>query len=163
MCDMDEIREEEHSDDRNQRRRRRRSQSSDETSREKNTIVRKVKKTSHDRHSRSENVESVSEISPVDVTQIRKDMIIRIDQEQRNQKDRFDDKRSPARCYAVDDLVMLRITSTPSTGTSRKLEPKWRGPFRVTRVLEHDRYEVGEIAGCRGRKYLIMARPGLII
>ena len=79
MCDMDEIREEEHSDDRNQRKRQRWSQSI-ETSREKNTIVRKVKKTSHDRHNRSENVESVSETSPVDVTQICTDMIIGIDQ-----------------------------------------------------------------------------------
>ena len=88
-------------------------------------------------------------------------MIIRIDQEQRNQRNRFDDNRSPARCYAVDDLVMLRITSTPSTGTSRKLEPKWRGPFRVTRVLEHDRYEVGKIAGMQRSKIPYHGKVGL--
>jgi hypothetical protein len=47
----------------------------------------------------------------------------------------------------VEDLVMIRIGSQPATGTSRKLLPKWRGPFKVVEVLGHDRYKVADIPG----------------
>lgn len=35
----------------------------------------------------------------------------------------------------------------PSSGTSRKILPKWKGPFQVTKVPDGDRYEVKEIRG----------------
>lgn len=50
---------------------------------------------------------------------------------------------------AIDDLVLIHITSLPATGTSRKLLSKWRGPFRVSKILENDRYEVSEIKGSK--------------
>lgn len=40
---------------------------------------------------------------------------------------------------------MLKITSDPGTGSSRKLRPKYKGTFRVTKVLINDRYEVQDL------------------
>lgn len=45
----------------------------------------------------------------------------------------------------VGDLVLLKVTSVPATGSSQKLLPKWRGPYRVSRLLGCDRYEVRDI------------------
>lgn len=83
----------------------------------------------------------------VDVTAIRANIEERQDKYQSDQKRRFDLKRSRAHPYAQGDLVLIRITTAAASGTSRKLLPKWRGPFRVTKVLGNDRYEVADIPG----------------
>ena len=60
----------------------------------------------------------------------------------------------PARCYAVGDLVMLHLPR----GLVENLNPN---AFRVTRVLEHDRYEVGKIAGMQRSKIPYHGKAGL--
>jgi len=35
----------------------------------------------------------------------------------------------------------------PATGYSRKLEPKYRGPYQIIKALRFDRYVVGDIPG----------------
>jgi transposase InsO family protein len=72
-----------------------------------------------------------------------------ITEDQRKQKERYDKSRRDAIKYSIGDLVMLRITSEPATGGSRKLLPKFKGPFRITRVLFNDRYEVEDLRGLR--------------
>jgi hypothetical protein len=49
--------------------------------------------------------------------------------------------------FQVGDLVLLKVTSAQATGSSQKLLPKWRGPFKITRQLGNDRYEVQDIPG----------------
>lgn len=45
--------------------------------------------------------------------------------------------------YKVGDLVLIRnVDTTP--GLNKKLLPKFRGPYVVNKVLEHDRYVIGE-------------------
>ena len=61
-------------------------------------------------------------------------------------KEHYDKKRKASRQYEVGDLVMV-LSQTPSTGESRKLEPKKRGPYKITKVLRKDRYAVGDIEG----------------
>lgn len=85
--------------------------------------------------------------SYVDVTKVRKAIVERIQTQQEEQKERFDKTRYQPKPIAVNDLVMIRVTSFPATGSSRKLLPKWRGPFQVSRILANDRYEVAEVKG----------------
>jgi transposase InsO family protein len=71
--------------------------------------------------------------TPLDVTEIR--MVA------------HPERYQASRLYQEGDLVLIRISSTPATGSSQKLLPKWRGPFRVAKVLGNDRYEVKDIPG----------------
>lgn len=87
------------------------------------------------------------EEEPLDVTAIRAEMLRLASGHQAAQKLRFDAKRIPGQQYAEGDLVLLRLTTVPNMGTSKKLLPKWRGPFRVNKVLENNRYEVIDIPG----------------
>lgn len=45
------------------------------------------------------------------------------------QKVRHDNKHGNAKEYSEDDLVMTKNDAVNSTGTSCKLEPKYRGPY----------------------------------
>ena len=84
---------------------------------------------------------------PVDVTKVREEIITRIAEDQRKQKERFDARRRKGHLYQVGDLVMTKVQCNPVTGSSQKLMPKWRGPFRVTKLLDHDRFEISDIPG----------------
>lgn len=46
----------------------------------------------------------------------------------------------------LGDIVMVK-TQPVSSGESRKLEPKYRGPYNITKVLDKDRYIVEDIEG----------------
>lgn len=85
--------------------------------------------------------------APVDVTNIRKQIAKKCVQAQATQKENFDAHRGVPKEYQVGDLVLVKISSIAGHGTSRKLLPKWKGPFRVTAVLANDRYQVSEIPG----------------
>lgn len=56
----------------------------------------------------------------------------------------FNKKRSPPTLYQVGDLVLTKVTSFPATNQSKKLLPKFRGPFKIVDVLPNDRYKVKE-------------------
>lgn len=68
-------------------------------------------------------------IDRLDLDELRADIKKHIDQEQRQH----------------GELVMVLITSDPATGSSKKLYPKFKGPFRVHKVLINDRYEVEDL------------------
>lgn len=85
--------------------------------------------------------------SPVDVSALRSQIIANTTKYQAQQKQRFDEKRCSPVKYHIDDLILMKITSLPATGSSRKLMPKWKDPFPVSKVLGNDRYEVKEIPG----------------
>jgi len=48
--------------------------------------------------------------------------------------------------YQKGDLVLVKWEA-PATGQSRKLEPKYKGPYQVRRELRFDRYVVSDISG----------------
>ncbi|KAJ8937455.1 hypothetical protein NQ314_011844 [Rhamnusium bicolor] len=62
------------------------------------------------------------------------------------QAEYYNKHRAQAVKFLLGDLVMVE-NRIPSTGDSRKLEPKYRGPYEVTRVLDNDRYIVEDILG----------------
>lgn len=76
----------------------------------------------------------------------RKSAMKKIEESQRKQKVRFDSRRSKTKRYAVGDLVLVRKQSF-GDGQSRKLLPKYKGPFRIIKQLPNDRFVVKELTG----------------
>jgi ribosomal protein L21E len=96
-----------------------------------------------------------TDINRLSLPEIREKAKARLDSGQNKQKQRFDAKRAKAPMYAVGKLVLVQITSTPSTGESKKLHPKFRGPYRVVAVLPNERYEVEDLPGKRKQKTVV--------
>lgn len=67
-----------------------------------------------------------------DLKEIRERVSERIQKDQRIQKARFDRGCAKAKRYQEGDVVMMLKTAFPATGRSKKLLPKFKGPFRVT-------------------------------
>lgn len=63
----------------------------------------------------------------------------------------FNKKHKEASQYKVGDFVMVANTDTTS-GTSKKLIPKFRGPYEIKAVLPNDRYVVNDIVGFQWSK-----------
>lgn len=74
----------------------------------------------------------------------RADAIQNIEEARKTWKNRFDAKHKTPRKYEEGDLVLLK-SAIPSTGESRKLEVKHKGPYVVKKVLRYDRYVVEDI------------------
>lgn len=91
-----------------------------------------------------------SELDNEDLTDLS-DLRKKVDQNIKNsaieQKKRFDNSRTKAKIYNVGDLVLIKIQSKNNDGQSTKLMPIYKGPFRVSNVLGHDRYEVTDVRG----------------
>nr|CAH7750533.1 unnamed protein product [Callosobruchus chinensis] len=73
----------------------------------------------------------------------------RIRSAQAKQKAYFDAKRKKSHVYGIGDLVLIRRTNVASEGKSKKLVPKFSGPYAVKKVLEHDRDVVEDLPGSR--------------
>lgn len=89
------------------------------------------------------------------MSKIRESVKARIDNDQLKQKEKFDLKRIKAPKYSIGTLVLIRITSLPVTGESKKLYPKFRGPYRITAVLPNDRYEVEDQRSNRKQRTVV--------
>ncbi|KAJ8976490.1 hypothetical protein NQ317_008465 [Molorchus minor] len=89
------------------------------------------------------------EINRIDLSSIRQEVKNRLDEDQCKAKLRFDSKRAKAKRYAVGELVLVRVTSIPATGESKKLNPRYKGPYKISAVLPNDRYEVVDMMGRR--------------
>lgn len=82
-----------------------------------------------------------------DVSSVRNEISSHISNDQIAQKKNFDKHRKKARVYNVGDLVKILKPVASNDGKSKKLLPKYTGPFRITRALGNDRYEVSSIPG----------------
>lgn len=70
-----------------------------------------------------------------------------LDKNQDSQDVRVNRQRHPPRVFQVNDQVFV-IKYSQSAG---KLDPGMRGPYRVTKVLPSDRYELKLLSGARGK------------
>lgn len=94
----------------------------------------------------------------LDLDELRHDIKAHISQDQRAQRERYDRTRREATKYDEGALILVQITSDPATGSTRKLHPKFKGPFRVRKVLINDRYEVDDLReGCRQKRTVAAA------
>lgn len=78
----------------------------------------------------------------LDRDKIRTDAELLIQRNQQKQKERFDSSHKPPAQYKIGDLVRIEKEIRTESGHSRKLLPKFVGPFRISKVIGNDRYEV---------------------
>lgn len=72
---------------------------------------------------------------------------ILIDENRKKQDSRVNKNRVPPKSFAVDNFVYV-IKSSQSTG---KLDCGMRGPYKITKVLPNDRYELKLLTGSYGK------------
>lgn len=116
--------------------------------------------TKHAADSRIVN-EIQQDLDRYDLKHLRSKISDHITKDQKKQKERYDKTRRDAVKYNEDDLVMVKITSEPATGGSHKLLPKFKGPFRVTKVLINDRYEVEDLRDHRKSTRTVVAADNI--
>ena len=83
-----------------------------------------------------------------DVQKIRESALEKIKNGQETMKERFDKGRVKRR-FKIDDLVLVRRKRGSNQGMSRKLMPKYDGPYKIIEVLENDRYVVTDVQGAQ--------------
>ena len=84
-------------------------------------------------------------VERVNLYALREQISAHITADQERQRLRYNKARREARKYGVGDVVLLDVTQDVATGTSRKLRPRRKGPYVVTKVLHNDRYEVEDM------------------
>ncbi|CAK9832604.1 hypothetical protein ANTRET_LOCUS9401 [Anthophora retusa] len=87
---------------------------------------------------RSENERNLETIRGKAVDNIAK-------QQEENEKC-YNNKRKEALIYNEGDYVMIRNIDT-SAGVNKKLLPKFKGPYRVKKAPDRDRYVIEDIDG----------------
>lgn len=90
------------------------------------------------------DLRNLSDEESLDVTKIRRRTAKNLEENRIKQNLSFNKKRSPPKYFSVGDLVLTKVTSFPANNESKKLLPKFRGPFRIIEVLPNDRYRVKE-------------------
>ena len=98
-------------------------------------------------------IESFSETAERDLVKSRALAAINIEKNQDyNEKYYNKTKKEPLK-YKEDDYVMVRnFESTP--GVSKKLIPRFKGPYRILKVLRNDRYVL-----CDVENFQVTQRP----
>ena len=84
----------------------------------------------------------------LDAAQIREKASDRIKETQRKAKARYDRNRV-SRKFKSGDLVLVKRKIVTNDGCSKKLLPKYAGPYRVEVVLGNDRYVIVDIEGAQ--------------
>lgn len=92
----------------------------------------------------------VCDQTPVDVSSLRADVSETIVKKQLLQKQAYDKRHASPIVYHVGQQVLVRAAkSSVNTGISKKLEPRYKGPYVVTKVLDNDRYLVEDMPGAK--------------
>lgn len=95
-----------------------------------------------------------SGVSDKSLDEVRKEAAELIQANQIANKSRFDSRRKKPTSYKEGDLVRIIKAAPSGTGQSKKLEPKCQGPYKIKKVLPHDRYVVVDTPLTRrGKKY----------
>lgn len=79
-----------------------------------------------------------------DLNEIRHEADKQIKKVQEYNKNAVDTKRSTPHKYKKEDLVMIKNFDS-HTGISKKLIPKFKGPYRITKILQNDRYVLEDV------------------
>lgn len=82
-----------------------------------------------------------------DLKQLRENAKEKIDKNQAERKARFDARRCNGRTFKEGDQVLVRTQIASNQGQSKKILPKYSGPYVITRVLDHDRYVIKDLRG----------------
>ncbi|CAH2084649.1 unnamed protein product [Euphydryas editha] len=85
----------------------------------------------------------------IDLDQVRTEAVENMEKGAAYDKARFDSTKAKITPFAIGDFVLLRNEERNQT----KLDPKYRGPFRVIEVLEGNRYTLKALNSKRTYKY----------
>ncbi|KAI8425605.1 hypothetical protein MSG28_011422 [Choristoneura fumiferana] len=87
-------------------------------------------------------------------TEIRDGINSHVKAYQQYQKNRYDKKRCQPVRFEVGDLVRIE-RQVPASGQSKKLVPRFQGPYKITAILDHDRFQVEDTPLTRknGRRF----------
>lgn len=85
----------------------------------------------------------------VDIVEVRKMAVENMEKASAYDKERFDSTKAKVQPFSVVDFVLLQNEERNQT----KLDPKYRGPFRVIEVLDSDRYVLKSLSSTRTYKY----------
>jgi hypothetical protein len=97
------------------------------------------------------------DLEHLNLAELRAEIQEHITTDQARQKQYYDKHRREADKYSKDDLVLVLITSTQNSGSSKKLLPKFRGAFRVVAALFNDRYVVEDLREGRYKSRTVVA------
>lgn len=85
----------------------------------------------------------------VDIEQARENAALLIEKSAQYEKNRFDSTKARLNKFSVGDFVLLQNEERNQT----KLDPKYKGPFKVVEVLDGDRYTLRALNSRRTYKY----------
>lgn len=91
----------------------------------------------------------VCEDDPMDLGVLRGQVSERIAEQQLVQKRAYDNRHALPRIYEVGQQVLVKRAKSSNEGKSKKLEPRFKGPYVITKVLDHDRYVVEDMPGAK--------------
>ncbi|KAG6452887.1 hypothetical protein O3G_MSEX007851 [Manduca sexta] len=93
-------------------------------------------------------------ISSDELEKVREESAQLIQKQQEKDSVRFNKSRKQGKSYKEGDLVRIE-RQVPHDGQSQKLVVKYQGPYRIVKVLEHDRFMVEDTPLSRknGRRY----------
>ncbi|XP_036320155.1 uncharacterized protein LOC118734544 [Rhagoletis pomonella] len=83
-------------------------------------------------------------LSDEELRNLRTTAASRVNDQRAAAKLRYDGKYAKPKSFEEGDLVLAE-NEPPSTGCSRKLEPRYKGPLIVTKVLDKDRYVIEDL------------------
>ncbi|KAJ8916988.1 hypothetical protein NQ315_012903 [Exocentrus adspersus] len=81
------------------------------------------------------------------LSETRANVKAQLDKKQSSQKARFDRHRKSGDSFDVGDRVLVRSTPNCNDGKSKKLLPRYSGPYVIAKKLDHDRYVVEDPIG----------------
>lgn len=85
----------------------------------------------------------------VDISLTREQAVRSIEKSAAYEKSRFDSSKAKVDKFKVGDLVLLQNEERNQT----KLDPKYKGPFKIIELLDGDRYTLKSLTGNRTYKY----------
>ena len=91
----------------------------------------------------------VSENERLDLTVVRDNVSQVTAQKQRAQKQLYDSRHARPKTFKIGQQVLRQSVKTANDGRSRKLEPRYKGPFLITEILDHDRYVIEDMPGAK--------------
>lgn len=97
-------------------------------------------------------LEPAEQMTDAEREEMRRTVQENIEDNQDRMKKTFDKHRVTTKNFNEGDLVMIP-NHNPEKGKSKKLAIRFKGPFKISAVLDKDRYEVSSIDGHSNRKY----------
>src|SRR5260364_290035 len=77
---------------------------------------------------------------------VQNEVVIRVQNVQRKQKEKFDEKIRPYADLSIGDKVLLYNAASDSH-RSGKLDPKWKGPYKVHDKLPNEVFKLRTLRG----------------